>query len=219
MNYPGSQEEEMVQEKSGLMYQKAELNLAEYATKKKIDTEAAVDREKQRTKVKLAHEYDRMYMQEQHKEINRARYEKVSILSNGSIELSIENSFVPLENRSVTNFTLSSLYRLKNEEGEDFLIEMNCQLESRSVCMILDCSKAGRPEYLMKKLVEAGLQIRIAKRQDRINVLNCLWTEILNTVNKAKIVPTKYGWTKYKDRYIFREEGDVIWEELLKHAK
>ncbi len=209
----------MVQEKSGLMFQKTDLNLAEYATKKKIDTDAAVDREKQRTKVKLAHEYDRMYMQEQRKEINRARYEKVSILSNGAIELSIENSFVPLESRSVTNFTILSLYRLKNEEGEEFLIEMNCQLEARCVCIVLDGSKAGRPEYLMRKFVEAGLQIKIAKRQDRINVLNCLWTEILNTVNKVKIVPTKYGWTKYKDRYIFREEGEVVWEELLKQAK
>ncbi len=195
------------------------IRLFEYAHRKKIDIDAAVDKEERFSRIKINSEYNRIYLQERRKEIARARYEAVTILSDGHVELTVKNSFVPIEKREVTNFRIKSICRLQSEKGDDGLIKLDIQIGERSVKLVLANEKVGRSGYLLRKFSEVGMEVRIEKTKDKINFLNSLWNELLNRCRETIIIPTDHGWIKYKDKFIFVEEGEPVWKDLMKKAK
>ena len=195
------------------------IGLLTYAQRKKIDIDAAVDKEERFSKIKMNSEYNRIYLQEQRKEMARARYEAVTISSDGHIELTVKNSFVPIEKREVTNFRIKYICQLQSEKGDEGLIKLKIQIGERTATLILANEKAGCSGYLLRKFSEVGMEIRILKRQDRINFLTCLWNELINRCEITEIVPTNHGWIKYTGKFIFIEEGEQVWEDLMKKAK
>lgn len=193
--------------------------LSEYWSRKAIERDMAIDKEWKLNDAKMALAYRKAELQEWKKERQKARYESVAISENGEIQRTVQNAFVKVPDYNCVNFQFVQLRTVISTEGDEGIYQLQLQIGKAVKVIILDSEKIGNPAYFFRKLIESGGVIFMSKKRERENFLIHLWALLLSLCKAKIIVPAHVGWNIFQGKYKFVEEGDMLWEDLLKLAK
>lgn len=188
---------------------------------KNIEIGAAVTKEAYLNDVRVDLLRRKVELREYRKEMAKGNHLEISIGKNGELEAHIQNAFIKVPTRKVTNFRFADCYNLKSSSGEEGIMLLLLYSEDgRLLQIFLNLKKMGRMQYFEKKITEAGGVILANTRKERENILVSFWVEICGRSKGTVEIPIREGWISgHKPKYQFVERGEVLWAEIIKLAK
>lgn len=188
--------------------------------RKQVENLAALEKERALTAERMYLAQCKVWLKEQQKESDRARYDNVFIDSEGNLKLEVINPLLQVPQRMVANFRVRDIVQLVSLEGDEYLYSILLQIAGAEKTLFISARKAGNAQYLIRKFCAVGGKILSSKRTEQIAIVESLWATLVAGCKKKKIIPTNYGWIKIADdEYMFWDEGEFLWNDLMKMTK
>lgn len=188
--------------------------------KSRVEIEKTVLKEHYLNQERMDLAQKKMQLREYAKESRKASYEELIVGADGELSMKTKNLLINIPQRKIANFNFCEIYKLKSSNGKEGFYLLILSIDSRKKGIYLDVRKAGKNNYLMEKIAEAGGMIYANKPRQRQNILLGFWIKALSLCKKEQIIPENIGWIRDEENiYKFVPEGTLLWEDIIKKSK
>lgn len=162
----------------------------------------------------------RLRLREEAKEKARAVVEVLDVDDNGRLFVISKNTTVAAKPRGITNMSRPEIIIIRcTNPLKPACYKLTCKIADKKACLFLASEKVGKGNYLLNKLISAGIYFEIQHNKIKPLMLQLLG-KLIVTCDVEELVPETEGWVRLPDgRYRFYSEEDLTWKKITALSK